>query len=103
MQKRADAFAQYNEAAVLDLLVKVLPELVGKASEPLAAVDKLTIISTDGTNKLTKQVADNVGQGLQIASDLTGMDIPALLAKLGGGAATKLGALTSSADGASAP
>lgn len=99
MQKRADAFAQYNEAAVLDLLVKVLPDLVGKASEPLSAVDKLTIISTDGTSKLTKQVADNVGQGIQIASDLTGLDIPALLAKLGGGAADKLGALSSGGNG----
>ncbi len=43
----ADAFERYGDAAVLQMLVEVLPQVVGKAAEPLAAVDKLTVISTD--------------------------------------------------------
>ena len=88
MQKRADAFRQYNEAAVLDLLVKVLPELVRAASEPLSAIDKLTVISTDGASELSRSVANNVTQGLQIGSDITGVDLSALIGRLaarGGG------------------
>jgi len=82
MEKRATAFASYNEAAVLDLLVKVLPQIVSAASAPLAGIEKLTVISADGPNALTKSVAGNVAQGLQLGSDLTGVDIAKLLGRL---------------------
>jgi len=82
MQARADAFARYGEAAVLDLLVQVLPTVVAAASAPLGAIDKLTVISTDGASALTRTVAANVAQGLQLGTDLTGMDLSALLAKV---------------------
>lgn len=83
MRLKADAFAKYGEAAVLDLLVKVLPEVVGAASEPLKGIDKLTVISTDGASALSKSVANNVAQGLQLGSDLTGVDLAGLLSRLG--------------------
>lgn len=83
MRLKAEAFAKYGEAAVLDLLVKVLPEVVGAASEPMKAIDKLTVISTDGASSLSKSVATNVAQGLQLGSDLTGVDLAGLLARLG--------------------
>jgi len=84
MQSKADAFGAYGEAAVLDLLLRVLPELVGAASAPVGAIDKLTVISTDGASSLTKTVASNVAQGLQLGSDLTGVDLTQLLARLAG-------------------
>jgi flotillin len=86
MQSKADAFGAYGEAAVLDLLLRVLPELVGAASAPVGAIDKLTVISTDGASSLTKTVASNVAQGLQLGSDLTGVDLNQLLARLAGAA-----------------
>ncbi len=82
MEKRADAFRRYDEAAVLDLVVKILPELVRAASEPVSAIDKLTVISTDGASALSRSVANNVAQGLQIGSDIAGMDLSALLGGL---------------------
>jgi flotillin len=88
MQKRSDSFATYGEAAVLDLLVKVLPGIVEAAAAPLSAVDKMTVISSDGVGALSRSVASNVAQGLQLGSDLTGVDIPGLLARLGGRGAT---------------
>jgi flotillin len=84
MARKAEAFAAYGDAAVIDLLVKVLPQVVEAASAPLANVDKLTVISTDGATSLTKSVAGNVAQGLQIGTDLTGIDLTGLLARLGG-------------------
>jgi flotillin len=65
----------------------VLPEVVEKASAPMAAIDKMTVISTDGASTLTKNVAANVAQGLQLGTDLTGIDLATLLARLGNGAA----------------
>jgi flotillin len=87
MQAKAEAFAQYGEAAVLDLLVRVLPQVVEAASRPMSEIDKITVISTDGATALTKSVASNVAQGLQLGTDLTGIDLRALLARLGGAAA----------------
>jgi flotillin len=87
MQRKAEAFAEYGDAAVLDLLVRVLPEVVKAASAPMSGIDKMTVISTDGAASLTRSVASNVAQGLQLGTDLTGIDLAKLLARLGGAAA----------------
>jgi flotillin len=54
----------------------------GQGAEPIGAIDKLTVISTDGASQLTKSVTNNVAQGLQLASDLTGVDLSSLFAQL---------------------
>ena len=90
MDARAEAFATYGEAAILDLLVKVLPEVVGAAAAPLSAVDKMTVISADGAGSLGRSVAANVAQGLQLSGDLTGIDVAALLRRLGGAAGAQV-------------
>ncbi|MGW8882974.1 flotillin family protein [Streptomyces sp. NPDC055749] len=82
MQKKADAFAQYGDAAVLQMLVEVLPTVVAKASEPLSAIDKLTVISTDGASQLARTVTDNVTQGIELLNSTTGVDLGALLENL---------------------
>ena len=91
MQSKADAFDAYGEAAVLDLLLRVLPEVVGAAAAPVGAIDKLTVISTDGASSLTKTVASTVAQGLQLGTDLTGVDLTQLLARLSGVAGEQAG------------
>ncbi|WP_406382518.1 flotillin family protein [Streptomyces sp. NBC_01618] len=87
MQKKADAFAQYGDAAVLQMLVEVLPQVVAKAAEPLSAIDKMTVISTDGASQVARTVTDNVAQGMELLSSTTGVDLAALLKNLKGGAA----------------
>src|SRR2546430_11097311 len=66
MRAKAEAFAQYGDAAVLDLLVRVMPQVVEAASAPIGAIDKMTVISTDGASALTRSVAANVASGLQL-------------------------------------
>ncbi|MFB8443315.1 flotillin family protein [Streptomyces niveus] len=89
MQKKADAFAQYGDAAVLQMLVEVLPAVVSKASEPLSAIDKLTVISTDGASQLSRTVTDNVAQGMELLTSTTGVDIGELLKNLSQKASSK--------------
>ncbi len=85
MRKKADAFARYGDAAVLQMVVEVLPSVVAKASEPLSAVDKMTVISTDGASQLSRTVADNVAQGIELLGSTTGVDLAELLKGLTGG------------------
>ncbi|MEU9617587.1 MULTISPECIES: SPFH domain-containing protein [unclassified Streptomyces] len=87
MQKKADAFDRYGDAAVLQMLVEVLPNVVAKASEPLSAIDKMTVISTDGASQLSRTVTDNVAQGMELLSSATGVDLAALLKNFKGGTA----------------
>ncbi len=82
MEKKATAYEQYGQAAILDLLADMLPQLVREASAPLASVDKMTVISTDGASQLTRTAAQNVTQGLQLASDLLGVDVAELFTRL---------------------
>ncbi|WP_432982568.1 flotillin family protein [Dactylosporangium sp. CA-233914] len=84
MRLKADAFATYGEAAILDLLVRVMPDVVKAASDPMGNIDRMTVISTDGASSLSKSVANNVAQGLQLGTDLTGIDLQKLLSRLGG-------------------
>ncbi|MEV6473534.1 SPFH domain-containing protein [Streptomyces sp. NPDC051657] len=97
MQKKADAFAQYGDAAVLQMLVEVLPSVVAKASEPLSAIDKMTVISTDGASQLARTVTDNVAQGMELLTSTTGVDMASLLQNLKGRVATVPAPATSDA------
>lgn len=61
MEKKAEAYAKYNKAAVAEMMIKALPEIAGKISEPLSQIDKITIIGggNDSGNGL-ESVAGNV-------------------------------------------
>ena len=52
MDKRAAAFAHYNDAAVLQMLIEVLPQIAKEVAAPMAAIDQLTVVSTDGAGAL---------------------------------------------------
>jgi flotillin len=101
MQKRADAYDQYGQAAILDLLAGMLPQLVREAAAPMGNIDKITVISTDGASQLTKNVAGNVTQGMQLASDLLGLDLAALFKRLAGADPAQLAAGASGESSAS--
>jgi flotillin len=46
MNVKAEAYQEYNQAAVVDKLITGLPEVVRALAEPLSKIDKVTIVST---------------------------------------------------------
>ncbi|MFC6150239.1 MULTISPECIES: flotillin family protein [Mumia] len=94
MDKRAAAFASYNDAAVLQMLIEVLPQIAKEVAAPIAAIDQLTVISTEGAGALPKQVNDNVVQTLQMLKTSTGLDLEALLHRSVEKAANGMGVTT---------
>jgi flotillin len=85
MNKRADAFARYNEAAVLQMLVEALPKVAHELAAPMASIDQLTVLSTDGAGALPKQVTDNLTQTMAMLKNTTGIDIQSIVQGFGGG------------------
>lgn len=77
MEKRALAYQKYNSAAMGEMLIKVLPELAEKIAQPLAAIDKVTIIG--GDNQGVSNVADGVpavlGKLFESVKETTGIDL----------------------------
>jgi flotillin len=84
MQAKADSFKQYNEAAVIEMIMRVMPEIAGKISEPLAKLDKMVIINSGngpggGASKLTGDVTQIISQLPPIIESLTGVKFEKLL------------------------
>jgi len=79
MDKRAEAFAHYNDAAVLQMLIEVLPRVAKEVAAPIAAIDQLTVLSTDGAGALPKQVNENIVQTLQMLKTSTGLDLEKMI------------------------
>ncbi len=78
MLKKAQAWERYNEAALFESYMKILPELARSVSEPLSKVDKIVMVSGDkglGTSKLTSQVAEVLAQMPEVVKSLTGVDL----------------------------
>jgi flotillin len=82
LDKKAEAYRGYGEAALLELVTRMLPDLVRAAAEPLSSIDTMTVISTDGASALARSVASTVAQGLQIGTDVSGVDLAGLLSRL---------------------
>lgn len=59
MEKKALAYQKYNNAAMAEMMINVLPEIAGKIAEPLSQIDKITIIG-GGDSSGVASVADNV-------------------------------------------
>ncbi len=78
----AEAFAGYGEAARLQMVVEVLPEMARALAEPLGSIDDLTVISNDGAGALSRSVAGNLHETLETVRRTTGLDLRSLL---GGG------------------
>jgi flotillin len=84
MQQKAESFKQYNEAAVIEMIVRVLPEVAGKISEPLAKTEKIVIINSGngpggGASKLTGDVTQIISQLPPVIESLTGVKFQTLL------------------------
>jgi flotillin len=87
MNIKAEAFQEYNQAAVVDKLITGLPEVVRALSEPLSKVDKVTIVSTGngdaaGAYKLTGDVTKIAAQVPALFEALSGMQMSDLLSKV---------------------
>src|SRR5580765_2687529 len=87
MRLKAESFKQYNEAAVIEMIVRILPEVAGKISEPLSKTEKIVIINSGngpggGASKLTGDITQIVSQLPPVVESLTGIKFEKLLEQI---------------------
>lgn len=89
MNVKAEAYQEWNQAAVVDKLITGLPEVVRAMAAPLANVDKITIVSTGengaaGLHKVTGDMTKIAAQIPALFETLSGMQMSDLLGKVKG-------------------
>jgi flotillin len=87
MNVKAEAFQEYNQAAVIDKLLSQLPEIMRAIAAPLNKVDKITIVSTgnghaSGLSKLTGDMTEIAAQVPALFEALSGTPMAELLSKV---------------------
>jgi flotillin len=87
MNVKAEAYQEWNQAAVVDKLITQMPEMVRALAAPLANVDKITIVSTGeanaaGAHRVTGDVTAIAAQIPALFESLSGMRMEELLAKV---------------------
>ncbi len=89
MNVKAEAYQEWNQAAVVDKLITGLPEVVRAMSAPLSQIDKITIVSTGngdaaGAHKITGDMAQMAAQVPALFEALSGMKMSDLLGRIQG-------------------
>jgi flotillin len=85
MAKKASSWKEYNQAAIIQLVLQALPELAQAIAQPLSKTDSITIVSTGGDNpgagasKITRDVAEIMAQLPPIVENLAGLDLKKLV------------------------
>ena len=87
MNVKAEAYKEYNQAAVVDKLISNMPLIVQALASPLANIDKITIVSTgngdaSGMHKITGDMTAMAAQIPALFETLSGMQMSDLLAKV---------------------
>jgi flotillin len=89
MNVKAEAYQDWNQAAVVDRLITNMADVVRAMCEPLSKVDKITIVSTGndsaaGVNKLTGDITKIAAQVPALFEALSGMDMHELMSNVKG-------------------
>lgn len=84
-QKIADAFKEYGEAAVLSMVMEMLPQLMKEAAQPLSNIDKISVVDTGGggenagANRITNYATNLLAGTQETLKETTGLDVKELI------------------------
>ncbi len=95
-QKIADAFKEYGEAAVLSMVIEMLPQLMKEAAQPLGNIEKISVVDTGsgsgsngGANRVSNYATNLLTTTQETLKETTGLDIKQLIENLATGSTSK--------------
>ena len=87
--KIADAFKEYGEAAVLSMVIEMLPQLMKEAAQPLGNIEKISVVDTSngssengGANRVTNYATNLLASTQETLKETTGLDIKDIIENL---------------------
>lgn len=91
-QKIAEAFEKYGQAAILEMIVKMLPQYAKEVAAPLSNIDKITVVDTGGgngengggANKITGYATNLMASLQESLKASSGIDVKELLENFSG-------------------
>jgi flotillin len=79
LEKKAEAMKKYGQAAMMEMIVKALPEMAAEIAKPLSTIDKVTIIDSGngdtGVSSMGSYVPSVLAQTIESVKETTGIDI----------------------------
>ncbi len=88
-RKIAEAYDMYGQAAMLDMVLEMLPEYAKQVASPLGNIDKITVVDTggngsSGANKVSAYATDLMATMQESLKASAGIDVKELLDNLSG-------------------
>ncbi|PLS06907.1 flotillin family protein [Neobacillus cucumis] len=90
-EKIAEAFEQFGQAAILDMIIKMLPEYAKQVAAPLSNIDKITVVDTGGgsgsnggANKITSYATNLMASLQESLKASSGIDVKELIENYSG-------------------
>ncbi|MFJ7734874.1 SPFH domain-containing protein [Lysinibacillus sp. NPDC097287] len=89
-RKIAEAFEYYGQAAVLDMVVRMMPEYAKELASPLGNIDKITVVDTGGgegsggANKVTSYATNLMSTLQETLRETSGIDVKELIESYAG-------------------
>src|SRR3954454_9822945 len=89
-QKIAEAFEQFGQAAILDMIIKMLPEYAKQVAAPLSNIEKITVVDTGGSgenggaNKITGYATNLMATLQESLKASSGIDVKELIENYSG-------------------
>lgn len=88
-EKIAEAFKKYDEAAILSMIVEILPQLVKEAAAPLGNIDKISVVDTGsgeggGANRVTNYATNLLSTTQETLKETLGLDVKSLIENFAG-------------------
>ena len=79
MEKKAEAYAKYNDAGKMEMLVNILPEVAKYVAEPMSRIEKIVVMDGGANGESAVSVAKTVSSTMSAVMDsvkeMTGFDL----------------------------
>ena len=83
MEKRAEAYKKYNSAAIVEMMIKIMPEMASEIAKPLSQIDSINIYGTGDGGSGAAQISGNMPvvmkQVFDTMSQATGVDLSEII------------------------
>lgn len=79
MEKKAEAYAKYNDAGKMEMLVNILPEVARHVAEPMSRIEKIIVMDGNGdgssATSVAKTVSSTMATVMESVKEMTGFDL----------------------------